>query len=109
MFLGRKAQSISEYVLMVAVVLAAVFTMQIYARRGIQASIRSAADALGEQAQSIDDVTYGTLGSSTMTTVSNTDIHTSTGGVATGGSQTTTIDSSSTTTGTARYIKRNEQ
>ena len=54
-----RGQSIVEYVLVVMVVSAAVMAMQTYARRGIQASVKVAADRLspfpddvrGEQAQ----------------------------------------------------------
>jgi hypothetical protein len=44
-----KAQSISEYVIVIGLVTAALFGMQAYMKRGIQAVIKDQADQLGPQ------------------------------------------------------------
>jgi hypothetical protein len=44
-----KAQSMIEYSMMVACLVAALVAMQIYVKRGIQGRIRNAADEIGEQ------------------------------------------------------------
>ena len=43
---GRRGQSIAEYLLIFAVVAAAIMTMQVYAKRGIQGVVKTAADQM---------------------------------------------------------------
>lgn len=47
--LGKKAQSTLEYAVIIAVVVAALISMQIYFKRGLQGKIRQASDDIGEQ------------------------------------------------------------
>lgn len=49
-----KAQSISEYVILLSVITLALMAMQLYFRRGIQAVIRLAADDMGNQKDAVD-------------------------------------------------------
>ena len=44
--LNRRGQSIAEYAILFAVVIGAYVAMQVYARRGLQARVKSATDAL---------------------------------------------------------------
>ncbi len=44
-----KAQSISEYVILIGIVALALIGMQVYMRRGIQAVVKTAADQIGDQ------------------------------------------------------------
>lgn len=45
----QRGQSILEYAILIAVVIAALTAMQVYAKRGIQAGIKTAADQIGTQ------------------------------------------------------------
>lgn len=47
--INRKAQSTLEYVVLVAVIVAGLVTMQHYVKRGVQGKFKSSADDLGEQ------------------------------------------------------------
>lgn len=47
--IGKKAQSVIEYALLLALVGAALVTMQVYMKRGIQGAVKGAADQLGPQ------------------------------------------------------------
>jgi hypothetical protein len=49
MFLNRKAQSVLEYSVLIAIVIAALLAIQIYVKRGVQGRMRSASDDIGEQ------------------------------------------------------------
>lgn len=51
-----RGQSITEYVILLGVVAAAVLGMQSYAKRGIQAGIKAAADRIGSQQQGLEDI-----------------------------------------------------
>lgn len=53
---NNKAQSIMEYAIIMGLVVAALTTMQVYIKRGIQAGIKVAADEIGRQqdAEEID-------------------------------------------------------
>ena len=44
--LNRRGQSVAEYAILFAVVIGAYVAMQVYARRGLQARVRNATDAL---------------------------------------------------------------
>ena len=50
--LDPKAQSISEYVIVIMIVTAALSGMAIYMKRGIQAAIKTVADEIGDQRDS---------------------------------------------------------
>ena len=52
----RRGQSIIEYVILIGVVAAAVLGMQAYAKRGIQAGIKVAADRIGSQQEGLEDI-----------------------------------------------------
>jgi uncharacterized protein (UPF0333 family) len=45
----RRGQSTLEYVILIVIVIAALLTMQMYMKRGVQGRWKSAADELGEQ------------------------------------------------------------
>lgn len=45
----RRGQSTAEYAILAAVVIAALLTMQIYMKRGMQGKLREATDQIGEQ------------------------------------------------------------
>lgn len=49
MSLGKKAQSVIEYALLLALIGAAVVAMQVYMKRGLQAVVKVTADQLGPQ------------------------------------------------------------
>lgn len=51
-----KAQSILEYVLVLAIVAVALTTMQVYFKRGLQAAIKLSADELAEQQDGGDEI-----------------------------------------------------
>lgn len=44
----NKAQSTLEYFVMIAVIVAALFAMQVYIKRGIQGKMRDSADSIGQ-------------------------------------------------------------
>lgn len=56
--LFRRGQSITEYILLIGIVTAALLGMQVYMKRGIQAVIKSASDEMGEQKKGAVDVDY---------------------------------------------------
>lgn len=45
----RRGQSILEYVILITIVIAALITMQVYIKRGVQGRWKSAVDDLGDQ------------------------------------------------------------
>ena len=45
----RKAQSTLEYAALIAIVVGAIFAMQAYIKRGLQGTMQSSADSIGEQ------------------------------------------------------------
>lgn len=103
---GKKAQSTVEYVFMAGAVIMAFAMMTAYMHRGIQDRIRMAADELGTQEGSQDNANYGTLGGSTMRTISHSD---SAKQVFAGGSETTTFKSDSQASGVTTYIKEEDE
>lgn len=52
----NKAQSILEYAILIGIIAAALSTMQIYLRRGIQSVIRAAADEVGDPKKRLDRI-----------------------------------------------------
>lgn len=48
-FHKSKAQSVLEYVILLAVIVGALVVMQIYIKRGVQGRLREASDDIGEQ------------------------------------------------------------
>ncbi|MCX5704000.1 MAG: hypothetical protein NT066_05895 [Candidatus Omnitrophica bacterium] len=53
---SRAAQSILEYTLIISIVAVALFAMQLYFRRGIQAVVKLAADDIGNQQEGGDEI-----------------------------------------------------
>lgn len=51
----NKGQSIMEYAIIIGIVVIALSAMQVYVRRGIQATIKVAADQLGPQEYAVSD------------------------------------------------------
>jgi hypothetical protein len=51
--IGKRGQSIAEYAVLLGLVVTALVTIQVYARRGIQARVRSGTDALTNIAATI--------------------------------------------------------
>ncbi len=54
----RKAQSITDYVLLVGIISAALLGLQVYMKRGIQANIKVIADKIGDQKKGAADYDY---------------------------------------------------
>ena len=52
-----RGQSLAEYAILLGIVAAAAVTMQVYARRGLQAGLKAAADQLGDQAVGLQQET----------------------------------------------------
>lgn len=63
----RQGQSSVEYALLIAVIVAALMGMQVYAKRGLSGKLRSASDSIGEQY-----APGATTGKFTTTIASNT-------------------------------------
>lgn len=72
---SKRAQSILEYTIIIAIVGAALFAMQLYFRRSIQAVVKLAADEVGEQKKGMLEYDYENewklKGSSEVTTTSD--------------------------------------
>ena len=101
------AQSISEYILVIGIVTAAFVAMQAYVKRGIQAVIKVGADQVGDQQRAEEtDPQKGAKTSSKTRSISE---GTTTLESFLGGSQKTTQESASTTTGNTTYISRTEE
>lgn len=49
MFLNKRGQATLEYGILIAIVVAALLSIQIYMKRGVQGRLRSASDDIGEQ------------------------------------------------------------
>ena len=49
--MNKKAQSINEYAIIIAIVVVAIMSMQVYFKRGIQSIIQDSADQLGTQVE----------------------------------------------------------
>jgi len=54
----KKAQSILEYVTLIGIIAAALAAMQIYFQRGIQATVKAAADEIGSQKKGAMEYDY---------------------------------------------------
>lgn len=54
-FRKKRAQTISEYVILITIVTAAVISMFTYVKRGTQGLVRAAADQIGSQIKSEQD------------------------------------------------------
>ena len=100
--LKTKAQSLSEYALLIVLVMAVVLGMQTYMKRGIQAVIKLSAEQLAQQpeAEEIDPFKGTKKGSNLNTITSGTARQT----VSLDGSHNSTIKTTSTTTGTSTFI-----
>ena len=83
-YLNKRGQSTLEYGIIIAVIVAALITIQVYLKRGIQGRMKSAADDIGEQ--------FSTIGSVNITTTTNaTTSENITGGNFTTGAKPKTI------------------
>ena len=73
---ASRGHSITEYVILLGVVAAAVVGMQFYAKRGIQAGIKVAADRIGSQVDGMVDrdlsLPWKSIGTSVIHTKSDT-------------------------------------
>lgn len=97
----RKGQSIVEYTVIIGLVVAALTTMQVYVRRGIQAGIKIAADELGPQEDAGEtDPQKGTKSASEINTKTTSAQRIR---LFKGGSQRTDIDKTTTSSGEAKY------
>lgn len=66
--LANKGQSIMEYAIIISIVVIALSAMRVYVQRGIQATIKVAADQLGAQQDAEDDIEKGTQRNSKINT-----------------------------------------
>jgi uncharacterized protein (UPF0333 family) len=83
-YLNKRGQSTLEYGIIIAVIVAALITIQVYLKRGIQGKMKSAADDIGEQ--------FSTVGTVNITTTTNaTTYENITGGNLTAGKSPKTI------------------
>jgi len=98
---NSRAQSISEYVLVIGLVSAALVGMQVYMKRGIQAVVKDSADELGGQEDSERDLQEGTKQSSQTNTV--TGPATRRIREALGGGNRVDFETTANTTGTQTY------
>ena len=102
-----EAQSILEYTVVIAVVIAALSGMQLFFKRGIQASLKLAADQIGTQQDSaeVDIVRGGIITSSESTSTMQT-ISSSTQQLRQlgGGVSSKDININATATGSATYV-----
>ena len=48
-FNNKKAQSTLEYAILIIIIIAALLSLQVYVKRGIQGRLKSATDDVGEQ------------------------------------------------------------
>jgi len=49
MLMNKKAQSVLEYAVIIAVITAGLIAMQLYLKRGLQGGLRNQSESLGEQ------------------------------------------------------------
>ncbi len=58
--MNKKAQNVTEYALVIAVVTVALLTMQTYFKRGVQSVVKVVADDYGRQGEPVGDIEYAT-------------------------------------------------
>lgn len=102
MVFSKRGQNTGEYVIMAGIVIMAFVVMQTYVKRGIQGTVKTAADQMGAQLDSEDDSDYGQITSSSSTVAGNGSYTTST---SAGGSQAKSLSSSSVTNTTSTNIQ----
>ena len=96
-----RGQSILEYTLIVAIVSAALITMQLYFKRGVQSAIKTAADQMGpQQAGELIDAGEGLLSETSSQDISTASSKTETLQEA-GGVKQRTFSYTSTSSGSA--------
>lgn len=69
-FHNRKGQSTLEYAILIVIIIAALLSIQVYIKRGIQGRFKSATDDIGDQFSpglSVEDMTITTSASNTET------------------------------------------
>lgn len=98
----NKGQSILEYAIILGLVAAALTTMQVYLKRGIQAGIKVAADELGRQQDAVEiDPEKGTQTDSWINTQAAS---TTRSRLFERGRQTINLDKTTTSSGWTEYI-----
>jgi len=104
--LKGRAQSISEYAIVLMLVAVAISGMTIYMKRGVQAGIKDVADLIGDQKDYEDfDPLKGAKSNSDIHQYTNSSTRTE---KALGGGATTYTDSSSSSNGTSTYVSESE-
>jgi hypothetical protein len=101
-------QSIAEYSILISVIAAALFTMQIYMKRGIQAAIKYNADQFGNQSDWMEDPDKAMEQQITMESSSNTARRIQQEGIGDTTRVTTTITDNSVNTGVTTSWKDEE-
>ena len=96
---GRRGQSIAEYLLIFAVVAAAIMAMQVYAKRGIQGIVKTAADQMSPEANDADGRKAQLLGirqesGDTQKKITSGSVLEKTSAITTKSNQTRTMDDS---------------
>lgn len=104
-FFSRKAQSLIEYSLILAIIGAVLLGMQVYMKRGIQGVVKTAADQLGPQqgAQVLIDFKKQT---SSITVTSGARAGAVRTQVSAGGIQTRTTNTTSTGSGSSTSVAK---
>lgn len=67
----RKGQSVLEYIILVVIIIAALLTLQIYMKRGLQGRLASATDDIGDQYTTAPLANYLKIKTKTTNTWSN--------------------------------------
>jgi len=100
-------QSILEYVVILGIVAIALAAMSLYFRRGIQSVVKIAADEAGNQedAEDINPVT----GVKTASAITRRTTATQRSRILEGGSRTSDISSTTTSTGTSASVQTQEK
>ena len=102
----RQGQNITEYMLILGIVVAAFIGMQIYIKRGIQAAIKVASDELGSQESEEIDIEKGTKTNSLINTLTDSTRRIR---LYDGGTQNTEIDTNTQSTGPSTFISQQER
>ena len=54
----RNGQSVLEYIILIVIVIAALLTLQVYMKRGLQGRLKQATDDIGDQYTTAKDANY---------------------------------------------------
>ncbi len=102
--MNNKGQSTIEYAIIIGLVVAGLTAMQVYIKRGIQATIRVAADELGNQEDAETNPQQGTPADSTDSEINTQTTGTKRVKLFTGGSREIFVDKTATSSGETEYI-----